>query len=239
MNEHDFERAFREWAEEEASESPAAGFRQRALDTPESASSVGPTRRLSFRPRAIVPALGGVAAAVLLVVVAGSLLSSSPDGIEPGVNVGSSITAGDLAVPPDPEWGEFSGHISYWADAGRDEESGAIRYRYKVNEMSDPRFDADFILAVNSEFLDDYGQTLWHGAFRIETEDGAWQEPPHLTLQYRDGTATTHTSAFVGEGAYEGLTALVEVTYQPHGDFALRGVITEDTTPPVPVWAVE
>lgn len=253
MNEHEFGRAFREWADGEASESPSTGFRQRALDAPEEASPVATSSRLSFRPRTMVPALGGLAAAVLLVVVAGSLLSPpTQEGKEPGMKVGSSIAAAataaalatssaagavDLGPPPDSEWGEFNGHISHWAGAGRDEDSGATLYRYKINEISEPRFDGDISLAVRSEFLDDYGRTLWLGAFRIETEEGAWQEPPHLTLEYRDGSASTHTSAFVGEGAYEGLTALVEMTYLPVGDFALRGVITEDTVPPTPVWA--
>ena len=142
-------------------------------------------------------------------------------------------------VQPDFEYGEFIGRISFFAGAGQDEESGATLYRYHVDEMSEPRFDGDITLAVRSDFLDDYGRNLWRGAFRIETEEGAWQEPPHLTLEYRDGTASTHTSAFVGEGAYEGLTALVEMTYRPQGNFALRGVIVEDELPPDPTRPLE
>ena len=150
----------------------------------------------------------------------------------------AASVAGAVESEAEPvlEHGEFAGRVSHIGHAGVDDDSGTNYYRYQVREMSDPRLDGEMMLATRSEWLDDYGRTLWHASFRIETEEGAWQEPPRMTLERRDGTGTTNTSALVGEGAYEGLTALVEMTYQPPGVFEMRGVITEDPVPPLPVW---
>lgn len=153
------------------------------------------------------------------------------------VLVAWTAVAVDLEAGMELESGEFVGRVSHIGHAGVDADSGTNYYRYQVREMSDPRLDGDMILATRSEWLDDYGRTLWHASFRIETDEGAWQEPPRVTLERRDGTGTTNTSALVGEGAYEGLTALVEMTYLPPGVFEMRGVITEDPVPPLPVWA--
>jgi hypothetical protein len=76
---------------------------------------------------------------------------------------------------------------------------------------------------------------VWHGSVRVENAGGAWQEQPHLTLEFADGSASAHTTAFIGEGGYEGLTALTEFDYTTAGHFALRGIIVEAPAPEPPV----
>jgi hypothetical protein len=59
--------------------------------------------------------------------------------------------------------------------------------------------------------------------------------PPHLHLEYEDGTASTSTTPFIGEGDYEGLIALTEMHYMPAGHFEIRGVIVEGEPPEPPL----
>jgi hypothetical protein len=76
---------------------------------------------------------------------------------------------------------------------------------------------------------------VWHASFRVENEDGAWQEVPNLGLVYPDESSSTRTSLLIGEGAYEGLTAIVEFS-RPGGAaaFEVRGVISPVEMPPPP-----
>ena len=80
--------------------------------------------------------------------------------------------------------------------------------------MSDPRLDGQVTIVVNHDFyrraLDGStpGTHLWRGYFDIETEDGAWRSEPGLLFDFADGGSTA-TYVFVGEGAYEGLHAVL------------------------------
>jgi hypothetical protein len=137
--------------------------------------------------------------------------------------------------------GGFTGRLRYAGPLSSSIDAAVApmgsRYRYRVEEMSDARLDGDYVLAVTAStvrFADGY-EPLWYGSFRIENEDGAWQEMPSLTLQYPDETASTRTSALIGEGAYEGLVAIAELTYHPVGiEFDLQGVVVDGELPPMP-----
>ena len=168
------------------------------------------------------------AALVAILTLSGSLalvvgLPGSDDApIAPGVE-----SRPDLAVPA-----EFSGHLTYTGSA-----PGPRSYGYRWDELSDPRLDGEVVLAVTSRGLSGYPGLVWHASFRIVTEEGAWEEVPNLTLEYTDGTASTRTSALIGEGAYEGLTAITELTYIPNNPFSsfdVRGVIVADELPDPP-----
>src|SRR5687768_14191828 len=99
--------------------------------------------------------------------------------------------------------------------------------------MSDQRLDGDVTISVNVDAYSD-GTRLYHTAFRIENDDGAWQQEPRLTIGYNDGTFSSATITLVGEGAYEGLTAVAGAPLQ--GEiWSLDGFIFERPTPPEPV----
>jgi hypothetical protein len=63
---------------------------------------------------------------------------------------------------------------------------------------------------VNSDEYPD-GPRLIRWAWRIENDGGAWQQEPALRVRYPDGTFSTDTIILVGEGRYEGLTAVADV----------------------------
>jgi hypothetical protein len=106
-----------------------------------------------------------------------------------------------------------------------------------ILEMSDPRLEGTATLEAN---LDDRPSavTLYVAAFRIEGDDGAWQQVPSLHFAGPDGRRSTKTIVFEGNGAYEGLTAVAEMSNT--GDILdLRGFILEGEVPPIPDIATE
>ena len=72
------------------------------------------------------------------------------------------------------------------------------------------------------------------GTWRIENRDGAWQGS-FTNIKYPDSTTIVST-ALVGEGAYDGLTALWESTNHRPLDcaWAVRGLILEGDVPAAP-----
>jgi hypothetical protein len=130
---------------------------------------------------------------------------------------------------------EFSGRVNY-----RQTTPGG-RHIYRVWEMSDPRLEGEWVQAT-TDVLIPYESgapaRVWHGSFRIENEEGAWEEVPNLGLAYPDETATTRTSVLIGDGGYAGLNAIVEFTRPditsgaPY--YLVRGVITSVEMPPPP-----
>ena len=104
--------------------------------------------------------------------------------------------------------------------------------------MSDPRLEG---IHVVSEDRDEYhsAESLFpimvaSGTRRIENDEGAWQGS--YTVAYlADGSITTFTTPLVGEGAYEGLTALwEEQTSQTSCTPEIRGVIIDGAVPEAP-----
>ena len=100
--------------------------------------------------------------------------------------------------------------------------------------MSDPRLDGTVDNAWNWDiYTSGDRHTVWTGGFRIENEDGAWQMRPITNIEFFVGEYSVWTGIFDGEGGYEGLTAVAEVTEADRG-FSLRGVIIEGEVPPAP-----
>jgi hypothetical protein len=104
--------------------------------------------------------------------------------------------------------------------------------------MSDPRLDG---IHVVSEDRDEYhsGESPFPimvaaGTRRIENDEGGWQGS-YSVAYLADGSITTFTMPLVGEGAYEGLTALwEEQSSQTSCTLEIRGVIIEGTVPEAP-----
>ena len=102
--------------------------------------------------------------------------------------------------------------------------------------FTDPRLNGNVsILGMTLDGLE-LPADLWVGSFRIGNQGGHWQEMALPRLQHHDGTPTQLTSAFVGQGGYDGLIAISEVTVTGPV-FAYHGWIVEGGIAGVPDWS--
>jgi hypothetical protein len=102
-----------------------------------------------------------------------------------------------------------------------------------VIDPGDPRLDGQLMLQASTIQKDDI--EIWNGAFRLENGDGAWQQRPMVqsVKLADDRDPMTWTAVFDGEGAYDGLTAVVGIT-RYGGGWDLEGVIIDGSLPPTP-----
>ena len=147
-----------------------------------------------------------------------------------GLLVGSGIgVAAQEAEPPT----EFSGRWVY-SYAIEDRGSGGT-WGYEAEEMTDSRLDGRISVTGNESVLAN-GASIWNSAFRIENDEGAWQEVPAPLLRFDHAAASTRTGLFEGEGAYEGLVAVTELGWDVSGVdsvFEVRGIVIDaDDLPP-------
>jgi hypothetical protein len=134
--------------------------------------------------------------------------------------------------------------------------------RYSIDAISDPRFDGvvshyqDFDEYVGPETNLPDRLVLTASVLRVETDDGAWQASDtqfYLPGTWTpDGDRTWEPTVMTGEGAYAGLTALLEsrlldpdcYCWQGGGapqrcSWELRGVVVPGEMPPMPMPAGE
>jgi hypothetical protein len=103
--------------------------------------------------------------------------------------------------------------------------------RPSVLEMSDPRFDGEWTLRENNDrYLG--GPTVATSAFYVDTGEGTWAQQPSTWVVFGDGTAGTQTGVLTGDGAYDGLTAVVEFEFEPSEHWTLHGVVLGGALPP-------
>ncbi len=108
-----------------------------------------------------------------------------------------------------------------------------IECRLRVIETSDPRLDGDVTLHINRDDYPD-GLCLIRWAYRIENAGGAWQQEPAFQVVHPDGTSSMDMIVLVGEGGYEGLTAVADPP-PPTGDiWSLQGYIVDGPVPADP-----
>jgi hypothetical protein len=105
-----------------------------------------------------------------------------------------------------------------------------------ARESSDPRFDGRMVYGCNEVAYPADGGVLLDCVFRIETDDGAWQNRPAVELEFPGTTGfgpySILTWVFDGEGAYEGLTAIVEITEVAWQGYGMHGLIVDGDLPP-------
>jgi hypothetical protein len=126
----------------------------------------------------------------------------------------SATVTAQSPSPATPPAATFNGRIAFGECAGATTElvDGVTKTRGEVCdpqvlEMSDPRLDGDVTVTSDFDVYPD-GLTLYTWAFRFENDGGAWQQEPVLTMGYPDGSYSAGTITLVGEGGYEGLTAV-------------------------------
>jgi hypothetical protein len=160
----------------------------------------------------------------------------------PSVEVAPSATGTTTAQLPVA----FSGRVvcGELVRTGRDEspkDGGPVRLTTRgwawrpVATMSDPRLEGDYYISYDSNDYESVTVTsVGTGTWRIENGEGAWQGS-FTNIKY-PGSTTVVSTALVGEGAYEGLTAVWESTnHRPlECAWAVRGLILEGDVPAPP-----
>ena len=188
----------------------------------------------------MTPTLKFVAAASLAFVLGigiAPLIAPSNDGAE------SPAAAETPSTGPAPSVGpvEFTARLSSSsiAEGKMTFENGAVQvrgaeHRATVADASDPRLLGSVTLGFNEDRWMSLGPlVVANQAFRIENEDGAWQQIPSIRLSHNDGSTAVQTIVLEGEDAYDGLSAIAEVTFDG-GGWNLRGVIIDTQVPPPP-----
>ena len=121
-------------------------------------------------------------------------------------------------------------------------------WMWNSRESSDPRFAGPLVLTVTDIRYPDLGGGIGVGAYRIETDEGAWQQVPTASAGWDKDAARWSSGqlppagniqffTFIGEGDYEGLTAVVQETWRPGGSDArvqFDGYVFEGDLPDAP-----
>ena len=110
-------------------------------------------------------------------------------------------------------------------------------YRQSLTSVSDPRLEGTLYQASDEDVYTlpgpEPGPRIETFTNRIENDEGAWQGSA-ARLGYPDGTDNVGPIVMVGEGAYEGLTAIIG--FEAYGDrCTVRGYIIEGSVPAPPV----
>ncbi len=148
-----------------------------------------------------------------------ALISATAIGLLAGSTVG--VAAQDEAAPNSEftaEWGFTS--------------SGCCSI---VEPASDPRFlgDVDASWAEATYPFPDNTLRVASRALNVVNDEGGWRGVPTLVIFHPDGTASTVTQTFIGEGDYAGSFAVADITITPGvgGSVELHGYIIEGEPP--------
>ena len=167
------------------------------------------------------------ATAITLVAISGVGVAAQDDEKASPVEFTASWKAGGGIVRP----------MTSTVGEGVEEYRGGAFTPWVISEATDPRLVGHVTLAVN---YNDYpardGLRVVNHAFRVENEDGAWQQLPAINIQWSGEDSLGVVGVFVGEGAYDGLIAVFDNVIDPEagGTFDLHGFIFEGGVPPAP-----
>ena len=183
-------------------------------------ASNGHTPTVIGRTTSMLSPVKAITAGAIVFAISGAFLIAQPFGQQSSVP-GAATDSGP--VPPV----EFSGRwvYSYTIEDG---DSGGT-WAYVAEEMSDPRLAGRISLTGNSSVLAN-GATVWSSAYRIENEEGAWQEVPGMLMNFGQGIASTRTGLLEGEGSYAGLVAIADLAWDLGGvdsAFDVQGIVID------------
>jgi hypothetical protein len=121
-----------------------------------------------------------------------------------------------------------------------------------VREISDPRLDGRIAVSFSSdEYLIASDEPAWQlsgvdpdvwprgvvaSTYRLTNDDGSWHGSRYQNW-YPDGDSSTTTAVYTGEGAYEGLIAVMEMDFDelnPVCAWDVHGYVIEGELPPTP-----
>ncbi len=208
----------------------------------------GHTPTVLGRTQTMFTPVKAITAGAVIFALGGTFLIAGPFG-QPAGTVPGAVTDSGVIAPV-----EFTAHVSQVTDCfSRDSEEiidgvehiYGTRCRTIVEDSSDPRFSGTWFV-VNSEdgygmgpevrAGSEYGYTVWTNEYRVENGDGAWQSDPVSGIEFAEREMMV-APVFTGEGAYEGLTAIVEMSDRETdvdgaSDASLRGAIFVGSPPP-------
>ena len=142
-------------------------------------------------------------------------------GLLAGTTVGVTAQSVGAAAAP----AEFTGHIECGPDIGPNQWQQSAT-------NSDARLEGTYY--YSEAYAEEPASGAAAGTLRIENADGAWQGSM-VYVYLRDGTATTGSTVLVGEGAYEGLSAIWEERMlMPRCAADVRGLLFEGEAPAAP-----
>ena len=142
-----------------------------------------------------------------------------------GLLAGSAVgvTAQEEAVGPV----EFTGATGF---GGRG--AGPYWVDTIVEPFTDPRLAGEFRVWENNRAYPG-GPTFRMYGFSIHDDDGGWIQRPGLAINHPDGTQAPKVIVMDGQGAYEGLTLVAEVS-EAGSRRDWHGYIVDGELPPAP-----
>ena len=104
-----------------------------------------------------------------------------------------------------------------------------------VHGSSDPRFDGTGVWRGTTDtYRANPSFEVQRGAYRIDDENGAWQQVPTTLLTLRTADRLPAIFVFEGEGAHAGLVVVAHASFVSNQGRQLDGVIFEGEVPPMP-----
>ena len=104
-----------------------------------------------------------------------------------------------------------------------------------VEPASDPRFVGVMSASVDLATypFPDFSLRMSSRALNVVNDEGAWRGVPSVVVFHPDGTESTTTQTFIGEGDYAGSFAVVDIATTPGegGGVELHGYIIEGEPP--------
>ena len=195
----------------------------------------GHSRTVTGRTESMFSPVKAITAGAFVFAVGGVLLIAQPfdqqGGSVPGAGTDAEVTA---PVEFTAKWafgGAARPDTSDVGDGVLMTRGGAWRPGV-ITKASDSRLEGRLSIAANSNQYAD-GPEVWNYAFRIENDEGAWQQMPTINLDAGDGDLNTTTGVLVGEGGYEGLIAVFD-NLAENSTWTLHGYIIDGELTPAP-----
>ena len=176
------------------------------------------TPTLKFATAATAAFALGIGASMLVLPQTGGP-SIAPAAQEPSASPDPGFV---LPFPP----AEFTAEWQLGDRAPYDENVTATgeRYEWTVTTTSDPRLDGAIVSTF--QYPGVAGWPSHVSVFELANDAGSWISDPILTLEFEDRPPSSSTVVLSGDGEYQGLTAVAEITFIPEGTLSVRGIVS-------------
>ena len=173
------------------------------------------------RTSSMLSPVKAITAGALVFAIGGVLLIAQPFD-QRGASVPGAVTDDEAAPNTEftAEWGFTSGGCCV-----------------VVEPASDPRFAGAMSASISHAYhpFPDFLLDVASRALHVVNDEGAWRGVPSVVVFHPDGTESTTTQTFIGEGDYAGSYAVADIKSTPGagGGVELHGYIIEGEPPAV------
>ncbi len=189
----------------------------------------GHTPTVIGRTQSMFSPVKAITAGAIVFAIGGAFLVAQPFQQQ------SSLPGAEVQPPPAPTafsstytWSGRSNPGSTLENDDGTIVSAGVGWLFRSQESSDPRFAGPLVMTYTEIEYPDVGGSMSVGGYRIETDEGAWQQVPTGGVTFEEDYARWASGqippadniqfwTFIGEGDYEGLTAVVQETWWPGG----------------------